>query len=60
MYEEQRLVAAGLPLEDAVTLRHTARREGVIDEFMREMDKLPVHRCTCGGAHKCPDCPNRK
>ena len=60
MYEEQRLVAVGLPLEDAVTVCHSMRRDGLIDEFMHEVDKLSVHRCACGGKGNCPNCPNRK
>lgn len=59
MYEEQRLAAAGFPSEDAAIVCHSMRRAGAMDEFMAEVGK-ESHHCTCGGKHKCKDCPNRK
>lgn len=39
MYEEQYLIAIGFPLEDALTVCHSMRRCGVLDEFMAEIDR---------------------
>lgn len=40
MYEEQRLMALGFPISDAVTLCHSLRREGTLESFMREQEAL--------------------
>lgn len=34
MYEEQYLVSTGMPLDAALTLCHSLRREGLLEEFM--------------------------
>lgn len=39
MYEEQLLIAKGFPLEDALTVCHSMRRSGMLDEFMAEIEK---------------------
>lgn len=58
MNEEQKLLARGYPLEDAVTLCHSMRRTGELAEFIQQEEKQ--HVCSCGGKCSCPDCPNRK
>lgn len=45
MYEEQRLMAMGFPISDAVTLCHSMRREGALDSFMREQEKKITNNC---------------
>ncbi len=57
MYEEQRLMASGLPFSEAFSLCSSLRREGNLDEFMESNEKH--HTCKCGGNGNCPDCPNR-
>ena len=59
MYEEQLLIAKGFPLEDALTVCHSMRRVGTLDQFMEQVDGLNHHKCSCGGKNKCKDCPNR-
>lgn len=55
MYEEQRLVSIGFPLEDAVSVCHTLRKDGTLDEFVKaEEDKNREHACHCCG--KCAHC----
>lgn len=36
MYEEQYLISTGMPLDAALTLCHTLRREGELETFMKE------------------------
>lgn len=36
MYEEQFLISTGMPLDAALTLCHSLRREGFLEDFMRE------------------------
>lgn len=57
MYEEQFLVSLGCPLEDAVTLCHSMRRDGSLDRFMEEVNR--GCGCGCGCKEPCPDCPRR-
>ena len=59
MTEERRLLAAGMPLEDAISNCHALRREGSLPEFVERQERENRHLCRCGGAGKCPDCPNR-
>lgn len=58
MTEERRLMASGMPLEDAISNCHALRREGTLREFVAEHEEH--HACKCGGAGNCPDCPNRE
>lgn len=53
MYEEQRLIAAGMPLSDAVSLCHSLRKEQKLDEFMKDA-RAEEHVCHCG--EKCEHC----
>lgn len=39
MNEERRLMALGFPLEDAVTLCHSLRKEGTLEDFVRQQEK---------------------
>ena len=57
MTDERRLMAAGMPLEDAISNCYAMRREGDLPEFVSEQENR--HACKCGGAGNCPDCPNR-
>lgn len=36
MYEEQYLISTGMPLDAALTLCHTLRREGELENFLKE------------------------
>lgn len=36
MYEEQFLISTGMPLDAALTLCHSLRREGLLEEFLQE------------------------
>lgn len=58
MTDKRRLLAAGMPLEDAISNCYAMRREGTLREFIADAERS--HKCTCGGAHNCPDCPNKK
>lgn len=46
---EQYLVSLGMPLDCAVSLCHTARRDGTIDEIIKQInqDCAPKHKCSC-------------
>ncbi len=50
MYEEQRLMKFGYPLDEALCLCHSLRREGTITEFAKSEEG----NCACGG--KCGAC----
>lgn len=55
MYEEQRLVSIGFPLEDAVSVCHALRKDGNLDEFVEaEENNHRNHVCHCFG--KCAHC----
>lgn len=58
MTEERRLLATGMPLEDAISNCHALRRDGTLTDFVEKQER--AHRCKCGGSNTCPDCPNRK
>lgn len=49
MYREQYLVSLGVPLDAAVSLCHSANRDGTIDEIMEQIkqDCSPKHKCNC-------------
>lgn len=57
MTDERRLLASGMPLEDAISNCYAMRREGTLPEFIRQQEKR--HVCQCGGTGICPDCPNK-
>jgi len=59
MYEEQRLTKLGYPLEDAVSLCHSLRREGTLEEFVAEEEAGQTH-CHCGGDCQCGSCKCKK
>ena len=56
MTYERRLLASGMPLEDAISNCHALRREGGLQEFVAKQEQ---HICQCGGTGHCPDCPNK-
>lgn len=52
MYEEQRMIAGGVPFSEA------SRREIAMGRF--DGKEYPVnHTCKCSGQGNCPDCPNK-
>lgn len=61
MSEERKLMFQGYPIEDAITLCNSARRTGELESYINKnhVRHESRHACTCGGAHKCVDCPNR-
>lgn len=59
MTEERRLLAAGMPLEDAISNCHAMRREGTLSDFVSNEEAKRHHICKCGGTGRCPDCPNK-
>lgn len=58
MTEERRLMAAGMPPEDAISMCNDLRRDGTLREFVQR-EESGRHVCRCGGVGICPDCPNR-
>ena len=56
MTDERRLMAAGMPLDYAISNCCAMRREGTLTEFVSEQENR--HECKCGGAGNCPDCQN--
>ena len=58
MYEEQRLMASGVPFSEASSLCQSLRKEIALGRF-DPADHPLKHNCKCGGAGNCPDCPNR-
>lgn len=58
MTDERRLLATGMPLEDAISNCYAMRREGTLPEFVRKEEGN--HICRCGGAGSCPDCKNNR
>lgn len=59
MTEERRLIATGMPLEDAISNCHAMRRNGKLDKFVRTEEHNNRHVCKCGGSNDCADCPNK-
>lgn len=53
MTEERRLLATGMPLEDAISNCHSLRREGSLRDFVEEHEKR--HECRCENG-RCQDC----
>ena len=53
MYEEQRMLASGVPFSEVLGLCAEKRKE----EAFQKPEK--PHKCTCGGSGNCPGCPNR-
>lgn len=48
MYEEHRLMALGFPLEDAISLCYSLRKEGTLHEFIENEEKKFRERlCQC-------------
>lgn len=39
MYEEQRLMSIGFSLDEAVSLCHSLRKEGKLQEFVEEQER---------------------
>lgn len=59
MTDERRLMAAGMPLEDAISMCADMRRDGTLPAAVEKAENDRAHKCTCGGKCSCPDCPNR-
>lgn len=51
MTEERRLLAAGMPLEDAISNCYAMRREGSLPSFVAEQE----HKCPCAN-NCCQNC----
>lgn len=45
MREEERLIYLGWPVDEAISLCHTLRREGVLRQFMEETERK--YRAVC-------------
>ena len=45
MYDERRLVALGIPLEDAISICDDLRREGALEEYIQAQEKEYRRRC---------------
>lgn len=45
MYDELRLVAIGFPLEDAVSICYSMRKEGDLEDFIHQQEELYRNRC---------------
>ena len=58
MYEEQRMMASGVPFSEASGIRRSLRREATMGRPDEQGHPLH-HTCKCGGAGNCPDCPNK-
>lgn len=58
MYEEQELLAAGVPYSEVLPLCNSMRRDIAMGRLGNE-NNSKAHVCKCGGAGNCPDCPNR-
>lgn len=54
MSDERRLLATGIPLEDAISMCHDMRRDGTLSEFVKNEESK--HTCKCGGVGICPGC----
>lgn len=60
MYEEQRLMAAGMPFSEAVLMCRDVYKEQTMGRFeMVDPTEEEHHTCKCGGVGNCLDCPNR-
>ena len=57
MTEERRLMATGMPPEDAISICNDLRRGGALTAFVSKEESN--HACKCGGAGNCPDCPSK-
>lgn len=56
MYEEQRLISMGWPLEDALTLCHSLRKENELASFMKDVETVYKKATKKDGAYEriCP------
>lgn len=45
MHDERRLMALGVPLEDAITICDDLRREGTLEEFIQAREEEYRRRC---------------
>lgn len=59
MYEEQRMIADGVPFSETSGICQSLRREIAMGRF-DEKEHHANHTCKCGGQGNCPDCPNCK
>lgn len=61
MYEEQRMMAAGVPFSEAFPMCRDIHKEiamGRLDPIEHTQEEH--HSCKCGGSGNCPNCPNKK
>lgn len=58
MYEEQKMMAAGVPFSEALGLCAAQRRAEATGHLEAGLEDR--HTCKCGGTGNCQDCPNKK
>lgn len=58
MYEEQKMMAAGVPFSEALGLCAAQRRAEATKHLEAELEDR--HTCKCGGTGNCPNCHNKK
>lgn len=47
MTEERRLIAIGFPLDEAITLCYSMRKEGTLAEFVEKEEEKYFNLCKC-------------
>lgn len=45
MYEEQRLIMIGFPLDDAINICHSMRKDGSLETFVEEQEQIYKSKC---------------
>lgn len=58
MYEEQKMIADGVPFSEVLGLCAAKRRAEATSRLEAEMEER--HTCKCGGFGNCSDCPNKR
>ncbi len=58
MYEEQKMMSAGVPFSEVLGLCAAKRQAEATSRLEAKLEDR--HTCKCGGVGNCPECPNRK
>ncbi len=58
MYEEQKMMSAGVPFSEVLGLCAAKRQAEATGRLEAKLEDR--HTCKCGGVGNCPECPNRK
>lgn len=45
MYEEQRLIKIGFPLDDVINICHSMRKDGSLETFVEEQEQIYKSKC---------------